>query len=830
MIDQNDRPVPKPTSRADARGVAARNSYQTEGSAALHASAWLTSPDGSCDAGQPSPKQSAGAYPRLLSMPEIRRVSMAPSPIDRHPLRRLWRKIRGRGASREATEQQDGSSTQVSATEAGGFNPGWRQTARRRRIGLTLLVLAQTALATWSLARTFPHPSLSGIEIATLGIFAVLWSWISFGFWTAVAGFWVLWRNATRSTVAATQTDSDDGRAFGSRTAILVPICNEEVGRVFAGVEASYRSLAATGRLEFFDFYVLSDTRDPDKQVEEEIAWAQACRAVDGFGKIFYRHRRNNIKRKSGNIADFLRRWGRNYDYMIVFDADSVMVGATLVRLVSLMDRHPRAGIIQTVPAMANRETLFARVQQFASRAYGPMLAAGLHFWQLGESYYWGHNAILRLEPFMKHCGLPRLPGKPPLGGEILSHDFVEGALMGRPGWEVWIACDLGGSYEETPPTLLDELKRDRRWCQGNLQHLRLLFGDGIRAGHRAIMSMGVMAYASALFWAVFLVLSTVQGAEQWLFPPVYFSSKPSLFPLWPQWHPELALALLSTTAVLLLLPKLLSVLLIVRTRHASLFGSLIPLCLSVVLEIVFSTLLAPVRMWFHSKFVLLTLMGRQITWGTQCRDDNETGWRDAIRQHGPSTVVALVWLVGAPLLNRSLVWWLLPVAVALLLSVPLSVYSSRVSLGRALRRWRLFLIPEETDPPEIIERLQATLKQRQGGRLDRDGFAFGVNDPHALGVHVALLRGRNRTPLRARARNRNLLEKALRQGPATLTRTERARLLRDAESLAALHLESVGMGDSNLRSRWGLARPERDGAVAEPQDQEPSAERASIR
>jgi membrane glycosyltransferase len=218
------------------------------------------------------------------------------------------------------------------------------------------------------------------------------------------------------------------------------------------------------------------------------------------------------------------------------------------------------------------------------------------------------------------------------------------------------------------------------------------------------------------------------------------------------------------------------------------------------VLEILFSTLLAPVRMWFHSKFVLLTLMGRQITWGTQCRDDNETGWKDAIRQHGASTIVAVAWLVSVPSLNRSLLWWLLPVAVALLLSVPLSVYSSRVSLGRALRRWRLFLIPEEIDPPEIIERLHAALKQRQGGRPDRVGFAFGTNDPQALGVHVALLRGSNRKPPRARARNRSVLEKALQQGPASLTRTERARLLRDAESLATLHLESVGSGDSKVR------------------------------
>ena len=647
---------------------------------------------------------------RLISMPEIRRVSMMPSPIDRHPLRRLAQRI-GRWVSRKAGGQQAAWARE--AAVASRHHSRWRAVAWRRRIGLSVMVLAQTAVAAWFLERTFPYPTLTGLEVATLAVFSLLWAWISLGFWTAVAGFIVRWKHATPAWIAEGSVEAQSDRPLRSRTAILVPVYNEEVRRVFAGVEATYRSLAATGHLDAFDFYVLSDTRDPETQAEEAMAWAETSGALQAFGRLFYRHRRNNIKRKSGNIADFLRRWGRNYDYMIVFDADSVMAGTALVRLVRLMDRHPRAGIIQTVPAVVNRESLFARVQQFASRAYGPMLAAGLQFWQLGESYYWGHNAIIRCEPFMKHCGLSRLPGEAPLGGEILSHDFVEAALMGRAGWEVWLTNDIDGSYEEAPPTFLDELKRDRRWCQGNLQHLRLLFGDGIRQGHRAIMAMGVMAYASALFWATFFVLSTMEVVEKWLTLPAYFSSTPSLFPLWPEWHPELALALLSTTGVLLLLPKLLSVLLIVRDRRTAQFGSLPRLCVSVGLEIVFSTLLAPVRMWFHGKFVLLTLLGRQISWSAQVRTDVETRWRDAIIQHGASTVMAVSWLAALAWLSWSLVWWLLPLVVALFLSIPVSVYSSRVSLGRRFRRWRLFMTPEETERPEVVERLRAALERR---------------------------------------------------------------------------------------------------------------------
>jgi len=466
-----------------------------------------------CGNGEAGAHQHVTDYSRLWSMPEIHRLSMRPCRVERNPLRRMRRRSR---ASDEAGARN--------RRQAAGV---WRQTAVRRRWLLATLMLIQTGAAGWSLAKIFPYPWINGLEFAILAVFSILFSWISFGFWTAVAGFFLLWRGHDRFRVDDLRIDNP--APLKSMTAILMPICNEDVERAFAGLEAIYRSLAATGSLSHFEFFVLSDTGDPEKVVEEEVAWARSCRALDGFGKIFYRHRKNNIKRKSGNIADFLRRWGANYDHMIVLDADSLMAGPTLVALARLMERHPNTGIIQTIPATVNRESLFGRMQQFANQAYGPMLAAGLHYWQLGESAYWGHNAILRVEAFIKHCGLSRLSGRPPLGGEIMSHDFVEAALMGRAGWEVWLARDLGGSYEETPPTLIDELKRDRRWCQGNMQHLRLLFADGFRAGHRALFLSGIMAYASALFWAIFLALSTTQMAVEAIYTPNYFPAGPSL-------------------------------------------------------------------------------------------------------------------------------------------------------------------------------------------------------------------------------------------------------------------------------------------------------------
>ena len=263
-----------------------------------------------------------------------------------------------------------------------------------------------------------------------------------------------------------------------SRTAILMPVYNEDVARVFSGVQAIFDSVAATGG---FDFFILSDSTDPPNWIAEEVAWQKLRASLEPDARLFYRHRHRNIGRKSGNIQDFCENWGSHYDYMVVLDADSLMSGETLAALVRLMDANPRAALIQAPATLVGRSTLFARIQQFASTAYGPTYTAGLAWLQGGQGNYWGHNAIIRVRAF--HAAwrtAASLPGKPPFGGEIMSHDFVEAAFLLRAGWEVWMAPDLTGSYEEPPPTVYDHLKRDRRWAQGNLQHSRVLLAQGL--------------------------------------------------------------------------------------------------------------------------------------------------------------------------------------------------------------------------------------------------------------------------------------------------------------------------------------------------------------
>ncbi len=389
-----------------------------------------------------------------------------------------------------------------------------------RRYILLILTIMQTVVATWYMKTILPYQGWTlldpmdminqnwqqsvmqilpyVLQTGILFLFAILFCWVSAGFWTALMGFLQLLIGRDKYSISYS-TVGDEPLNPAHRTALIMPICNEDVGRVFAGLRATWESVVRTGNAEHFDVYILSDSYDADIAIAEQKAWMELVRDVGGgAGKIFYRRRRRRVKRKSGNIDDFCRRWGSNYSYMVVLDADSVMSGECLTGLVRMMDANPNAGIIQSSPKASGMDTLYARCQQFATRVYGPLFTAGLHFWQLGESHYWGHNAIIRVKPFIEHCALAPLPGEGSFAGSILSHDFVEAALMRRAGWGVWIAYDLPGSYEELPPNLLDELKRDRRWCHGNLMNFRLFLVKGMHPVHRAVFLTGVMSYLSA--------------------------------------------------------------------------------------------------------------------------------------------------------------------------------------------------------------------------------------------------------------------------------------------------------------------------------------------
>ncbi len=625
-------------------------------------------------------------------------------------------------------------------------DPGGRARWRRTLFfGLTLLTASAATGMMWDILQA---NGLNDLDRVGLALFFVLFLWISSSFWSAVMGFAVRLRGGDPALLGAAQADAP----LASRTALIMPIHNEDTARVAAGLDVIWSSISRLPEQAAFDLFILSDTRDPHIAAAEELAWADLVARHGAGGRIFYRRRAENTGRKAGNIADFVRRWGGAYDYTIVLDADSIMSGAAMVQLARLMDAHPRVGIIQALPLPAGRDTLFARLIQFATRLSSPMLASGLTYWQLAEGNYWGHNAIIRLNAFAAHCDLPRLPGSPPLGGEILSHDFVEAAFMRRAGFEVWLLPTEHGSWEEVPSNVIDYAARDRRWAQGNLQHLGLLRARGLHWLSRVHLMTGVLSYVTSPLWLLVLLLSSSVVILQALHGHQYFvPGSHSLFPNWPKYRDGEIATLLSLTAVVLLLPKVLAAVLVLRDRTLCRgFGGAARLSASLVIEQLFSILLAPAMMLFHTTFVISILSGRPVAWRAQERGDRGIGWLEALGRHKWHVIIGITW--GALILKLAprYIWWLLPVLAGMVLSVPLTMWTSRAGIGRWMRRRGLLLTPEETAPPAELaalgERLraaaQASAASTPGAASSgRMGPAARVPDQTPLPMTVQSLR-----------------------------------------------------------------------------------------
>jgi membrane glycosyltransferase len=661
----------------------------------------------------------------------------------------------------------------------------WRLQAAVRRTALALVVFSQTTLAAYAMIRVLPYHGGELLELCLVAVFALLFFGISIGFWMALYGFLIRLLGGDRHSLLTRHSPEFLRTIPLPRTAVVMPVYHEPVDRTFAGLRAVYRSIAETGQLEHFDFYVLSDSRDPEYWLEEQAAWYSLCRELGAAGRLFYRRRSVNIKHKSGNIADFLRRWGLNYRYFLVLDADSLMEGRTIVTMVQLMEAEPGVGILQSCPVIVRATSLYARSQQFASRLFSPIFATGLAALQLGDAAYWGHNALVRTRAFIEHCGLRKLPGAGLFKGAIMSHDFVEAAYMGKAGFEVWLEPGLSASYEESPPTLVEDLIRDRRWARGNLQHLWLLFkAKRLRFAHRLVFLHGIMSYLSSPLWLLFLVLTALETARLILRPINYFPRQYSLFPVWPEWHPDLAVTLVSSALVMLFLPKFLAAADVLWTGRIRDFGGLLPLLAGLVVEIVISILLAPVRMIAHCRFVIEALLNVNLQWAGQNRD-GETGWRATLRSQLPTTLLAACWLLFAASLSSDYLLWSLPVAVPLLLSAPVSMVLGRRRFGQGLRKLGILVIAEERQEPPLLQNLwqQGISKKNQDGL---SLFEKTLIDKTMNRLQLAMARDLDRG-----ARGEvlaKLRQCCLEQGPGTLTVRERALIAGDRTSLLWLH------------------------------------------
>ena len=538
----------------------------------------------------------------------------------------------------------------------------------------------------------------TGLEWVLLVLFVANFSWIALAFSSAAVGLiWMLFIARKPPELPPSLT---------TKTAVVMPIYNEAPERVFAALQAMYEDVAATGLGDAFDWFLLSDTTNPDVFVAEEKAFAEMRDRLGADAGVFYRHRRQNTARKAGNIADFVTRWGGRYDHMLVLDADSLMLGRAIVTLAASMEADPDAGIIQTLPLIINRNTLFARLQQFAARIYGPVIAAGLSCWMGRDGNYWGHNAIIRTRAFADHCGLPHLRGKPPMGGHVLSHDFVEAAFIRRAGYAVYMLPILGGSYEESPPSLIDLSARDRRWCQGNLQHSRIMFARGLHLASRQHFATGIFAYLASPLWMLQLLVGMVLVLQASYVKPEYFSSEFSLVPAFPRFDAERSLELFGITMVVLLMPKLFGLiqsLVQSETRRGS--GGFFGLIISAVFEVIMSALLAPVMMLIQTGHVVHFLFGFDTGWDPQRRDDGSIPFLAIVRRHRSHVLFGLLALISGLLISPSLVAWMSPTIVGLLLAIFLSWATGLLSVGLGLRRIGLLTTPEERNRPHVVVR-----------------------------------------------------------------------------------------------------------------------------
>ena len=578
----------------------------------------------------------------------------------------------------------------------------------------------------WQMLQTFGDPT--PLQIAFLVLFAPTFAWVGFSFCATLAGLF-----APRLTTPA--------EAGTARIAVAMPIYHEDAASSLGLLVALARELADEGLADRAEIFVLSDTRDPAIAVEETLTVA-AARDLSPL-PIWYRRRPTNDDRKSGNIADFMRRWGGRYDQVVVLDADSVMSGATIRALSARMEADPELGLIQTMPMLVGGETIFARLTQFAGRVYGPMIARGVSAWSGDTGNYWGHNAIIRTRAFAAACGLPRLPGKAPFGGTILSHDFVEAAALCRAGWKVRLDHDLRGSFEGCPPTLLDMAVRERRWAQGNLQHLRLLGMRGIRGISRAHFLIGVMGFLMSPIWLALILVGLALSATVLLSTPEYFPNAYQLFPQWPVFDSRRMLWLFAAAMGLLLLPKFIATFRAWWRPLAKNSGGRVRIFASAIFETILSALIAPVQMLVQTRQIFEILQGRDSGWNAQVRAGHMPGWSVVLRHHWTHVVLGVGTLVILSTFSPAQLIWLTPILAGLILSPLTTRLSASPVFGRWARLRGLLVTPEERDPPAILTKAAAIARALPHPGRGREGILALGRDPALMQRHLSVIEAR---------------------------------------------------------------------------------------
>lgn len=579
-----------------------------------------------------------------------------------------------------------------------------------RRVAFSALVAATMASLLWLLAKALAPGGLDGVDIVLLVLFATTLPWTVIGFWNAAIGF-VLMRFARDPVAivcpAAATVRGDEPIAVS--TAILLCIRNEETGRILRNLKPLLEGLAASGAGERFHVYILSDTSEPDIARIEGERFAALSAAWRGRVAITYRRRRENIGFKAGNIRDFCERWGHAHDFAVTLDADSFMPADAVLRMVRIMQADPRLGILQGLVVGLPSTSAFARIFQFGMRLGMRSYTVGAAWWQGDCGPYWGHNAILRLAPFIAYCDLPMLSGDGVLAGHVMSHDQIEAVLMRRAGYEVRVLPEENLGWEENPPTLIEFIRRDLRWCQGNMQYWRFIALPGLRPVSRYQLAFALLMFLGSPAWMGLLVLGTAAVATA-ATPAEVIDAR-------------YGMALFAVTLSMWFAPKIATVAdVLTRSEARRAFGGAWRFIANVVAETIFFLLLSPI-MWFgHTAFFGRLLRGRAAGWGGQQRDDHAVPLAVALRHLWGPTILGLGIIAVLALRAPAAIPYALFIAGGLAAAVPLAVLTADARLGRAFARLGIGRLPEETEPPPSLASLEIPAVQlAQTARAPRE-------------------------------------------------------------------------------------------------------------
>ena len=584
-------------------------------------------------------------------------------------------------------------------------------TLEHRRWVMASLVILTVVILFLLMLQILGYNGLSTLDVVMLVCFTGTLPWIVVNFWNSLIGWIILYRCQNPSaTVTPIAHPLDRNQRLTSRTALIMPVCDEQPWRLYHNMAAMLKSLDETPDAGCFEVFLLSDSQDPAIIAQEEHYFACLKQTSSRPESIHYRRRSEPVGYKPGNIWDFVDRWGTQFDYFVVLDVDSIMAGETLIRLVQIMDSHRQIGILQTLPIGLPSKSLFTRIFQFGMRQGMKMYTIGSTWWQGDEGLYWGHNAIIRMTPFRMNCRLPVLSGSPPWGGHIISHDQIEAVLMRKAGYEVRVLPEECDSYEESPPTLPDFIRRELRWAQGNLQYLRVIRMPGLRLIGRIKLLLAMWMYLTPLFWFCFLWLGFTSMIVTHLMSSLLMTSlEPVLLVDPAQFFDQIHHQILPFIILIMIFaPKLMGmadILLHAEKRQA--YGGLLKVLTGTIIEVMTSVVLTPVIGLSISIHIISMFFGCTIRWQPQYRDGGVISIQNAFRSLWIPSVIGLVTALCLVMISPSFFLWTIPLLGGLVFSVPLAWLTSLSTITGTF-----CMIPEERNPPQIIKMARSVVPE----------------------------------------------------------------------------------------------------------------------